>query len=62
MDPQTHRNCTHLRNEGFKHQIEGIVDAYICWQETIGEDSPASFTSSRIVPGNLPPQSRGCLL
>ncbi|KAF8223325.1 hypothetical protein L208DRAFT_1317364, partial [Tricholoma matsutake] len=25
-------------NEGFKHQIEGIVDAYICWQETIGED------------------------
>jgi hypothetical protein len=37
VDPRTRRNRTNLRNEGFKRQIEGIVDAYICWQETIGE-------------------------
>jgi len=38
MDPQTHQNRANLCNEGFKHQIEGIVDAYISWQEMNGED------------------------
>jgi hypothetical protein len=38
VDPRTRRNRTNLRNEGFKRQIEGIVDAYIGWQETNGED------------------------
>ncbi|KAF8237586.1 hypothetical protein L208DRAFT_1246508 [Tricholoma matsutake] len=36
-DPQTHHNHTKLHNEGFKHQLGAIVDAYIVWQEALGE-------------------------
>lgn len=37
-DPQTRQNCTTLRNEGFKRQFEGIVDAYISWNSALGEE------------------------
>lgn len=33
-----------LRNEGFKHLFEGIVDVYMLWSKVIGEgglDSPS---------------------
>jgi hypothetical protein len=36
-DPQTRCDCTELRDEGFKHQLGAIVDAYITWQEALGE-------------------------
>lgn len=36
-DPQTRHNHTKLHNEGFKHQLGAIVDAYIVWQEALGE-------------------------
>jgi hypothetical protein len=36
-DPRTRRDRTELRNEGFKRQLGAIVDAYIAWQEALGE-------------------------
>jgi hypothetical protein len=30
-------NCTNLHNKGLKWQLIGIVEAYITWQDTIGE-------------------------
>lgn len=37
MDPRTRQNRTNLHNEGFKRQLVGIVEAYITWQDAIGE-------------------------
>jgi hypothetical protein len=38
VDPRTRRDRIERRNEGFKYQFTGIVDAYIAWQEAIGEE------------------------
>ncbi|KAF8218428.1 hypothetical protein L208DRAFT_1217704, partial [Tricholoma matsutake] len=36
-DPQTHQNRTQLHNDRFKRQMVSIVDAYIFWQESLGD-------------------------
>ena len=46
VDPRTRRNRVDLRNEGFKRQMVGIVDAYITWQDDIGENGLDGVPSS----------------
>ena len=54
MDPRTRKNRTELRNQGFKVQLKGIVDAYITWQETVAEhglDAAAPSVSEELLQG-----------
>jgi hypothetical protein len=54
-DPRSRRNRTELRNQGFKIQIEGIVDGYIAWQEAIGDkglDATLPSLPSELVQGD----------
>jgi hypothetical protein len=53
-DPRTRQNRTVLRNEGFKRQFEGIVDAYMSWSNAIGDgglDSPRPSVESELLQG-----------
>jgi hypothetical protein len=53
-DPRTRQNRIVLRNEGFKRQFEGIVDAYMSWSNAIGEgglDSPPPSVEPELLQG-----------
>lgn len=59
VDPRTRRNRINLRNEGFKRQMVGIVDAYITWQHDNrknGLDSVPSLVPPDLRQGILPIQ------
>jgi hypothetical protein len=54
IDPRTRQNRTLLRNEGFKRQFEGIVDAYMLWSKVIGDgglDSPSPSVEPELLQG-----------
>ena len=38
VDSRTRRDRIKQRNDGFKHQLKVIIDAYITWQDIIGEE------------------------
>ena len=54
VDPRTRRNCIDPRNEGFKRQMVGIMDAYITWQDDKGLDGLPSPVPLDLHQGTLP--------